>query len=159
MTSFAPVSTPSPADRSVEIFTQPIEMIFRFNAGILSAFQSATLTWMQRRQEAARDTIDSLGKLVHCRNIGEVITIQREWFKRSMHRFDDDLSPLASQTPDMLDVAASGGVKAVEAVEIPVCEIKDDARAAEHTRPVRSTEKKVPNHRAKAGSSLHRRRR
>lgn len=64
MTNFHSIttSTPAPGNRGAEIFTQPIEIIFRLNAGIINAFQSATVSWMQRGQEAARDTIESCEK-------------------------------------------------------------------------------------------------
>jgi len=134
VTNFPPGSTRSPGNRGAEIFTQPIEIILRFNAGIVNAFQSATVSWMQRRQEAARDTIDSFEKLVCCRDIGEAMTIQREWVKRSMHRLDKDLSPLADQAPDM--VHENAVVDMLEAAQLPSREAGNHARAAK-TCPLR----------------------
>jgi hypothetical protein len=164
MTEAAPASMRS-SNQGAEIFVQPIEIILRFNAGIVNAFQSATVGWMQRRQEAARDTIESFGKLVHCRDIGEALTIQREWVQRSMHRLDEDLSPLAVQTPDLLHEAASAGTTAPEAAPLTTREVESHARAAEQTRQKpqstekgRATEKEQPNHRTKKAKSSHRRR-
>jgi hypothetical protein len=164
VTNYASVSTSSPGNRSAEIFTQPIEIILRINAGIINAFQSATVGWMQRRQEAARDTIESFEKLVHCRDIGEAMTIQREWVKRSMHRLDEDFSPLAGQTPDMLQAVASAGETAVvnmsEAAQPLVREVENHVRAAQpNHQKVRSTEKEAPNQRTKSAKPAHGRRR
>jgi hypothetical protein len=169
MTDAAPASTRS-GNPGAEIFVQPIETILRFNAGMISAFQSATMGWMQRRQEAARDTIESFGKLVHCRDIGEAMTIQREWVQRSMHRLDEDLSPLAMQTPNLLHEAASAGAATLatvpEVVPLTALVVESHEHAGEQTRPKapstekkRATEKEPPNHRTKKAKSSHGRRR
>lgn len=71
MTNFDSVSPPSSASRGMELFTQPIEIFLWLNAGVINVFQSATVSWMQRRQEAARDAIASFEKLVHSRDFGE----------------------------------------------------------------------------------------
>ena len=137
MTNVASVSTSSPGDRGAEIFTRPIEIILRFNVGIINAFQSATASWVRRRQEAAKDTIESFEKLAHCRDIREAMTIQREWVKRSMQRLDEDFSPFVSQTSDMLHRAASAGENTVanmsEAAHLPAHEVENHVRAVEHT--------------------------
>ena len=96
VTNFASVSMPSSDTAIVEIFTQPIEIILRFNADVINAFQSAPVSWVQRRQEAQKDTIAAFEKLSHCGDIGEAMTIQREWVKRSMRRLDEDFSSLTS---------------------------------------------------------------
>jgi hypothetical protein len=169
VTDFAPASTRS-GNPGAEIFVQPIEIMLRFNAGIINAFQSATLGWVQRRQEAARDAIESFGKLAHCRDIGEAVAIQRAWVQRSMHRLDEDFSPLAIQTPDMLQEAASAGATALATMSegAPLTsreaesprEVESHARAAEQTRPkAQSTEKERPNHRTKKAKSSPGRRR
>ena len=95
MTNFASLSTRG--NSGVEICTQPIETILRLNAGVISAFQSATVSWIQRRQEAAKEGIESFGKLVCCRDIGEAMAIQREWVERSLHRLDEDFSAFAKR--------------------------------------------------------------
>jgi hypothetical protein len=122
-----------------EIFVQPIETILRFNAGILTAFQSATVGWMQRRQEAARDTMVSFGKLAQCRDISEAMTIQREWVKRTMHRLDEDFSPLAMQAPDLLHAtmpeAAPVAARVVESQARAVVEALPKAPSPAQDRP------------------------
>jgi hypothetical protein len=167
VTNFASVSTHLPDNRGAEFFTRPIEMILEFNVGIINAFQSATASWMRRRQEAARDTIESFEKLVHCRDIGEAMTVQREWIERSMHRLDEDLNPLASHTDTLREAAsaeaASAEVNAVavlsEAAQLPTREVEEDALTAEPThQKVQSTEK-GPKHRTKPAKSAYRRQR
>lgn len=138
--------------------TQPIEIILRFNAGIINAFQSATVSWMRRRHEAARDTAESFEKLAHCHDIGEAVTIQREWVRRSLNRLDQDFSPLATQTSDMLHEASSAGENLVasmpEVAQSPRRKVEDHVGAVKHTRPkVRSTKIEGPNHRTKPDKS------
>jgi hypothetical protein len=169
MTDAPPAPTRS-GNSGAEIFVQPIEMILRFNAGIANAFQSATVGWMQRRQEAARDIIESFGKLVRCRDIGEAMTIQREWVQRSMHRLDEDLSPLAIQTPDLLHEAASAGATALaaapETAPSTASAVESHEHAAEQTQQKaqspekeQAPEKERPNHRTKRAKSSPGRRR
>lgn len=165
MTAVAPAS-PRSGNPGAEIFVQPIEMVLRFNADIINAFQSATMGWMQRRQEAARDTIESFGKLVHCRDMGEAMTIQRGWVQRSMHRFDEDFSPLAIQAPALLRAAASAEATALATLPETAPLAASEVESGEQTRPKaqstgtdRAEKKERPNHRTKKAKSSHGRRR
>ena len=168
MTNFDSVSPPSSASRGMELFTQPIEIFLWLNAGVINVFQSATVSWMQRRQEAARDAIASFEKLVHSRDFGEAMTIQREWIKRSTRRLDEDFSSLKSRTPDIHHEAETAGASAIaneseaaqlEAARVPVREGEERTQIAESTGRARSTQKKASNHRPKPVSSPHKRRR
>lgn len=172
MINFASMSAHLPDNRGAELFTRPIEMILEFNVGLINTFQSATASWMRRRQEAARDIIESFEKLIHCRDIGEAMTVQREWVERSIHRLDEDLNPLANHTETLREAAsaegasaeaASAGVSAVailsEAAQLPAHEGEENAPTVEHIhQKVQSTEK-GPKHRAKPGKSAYRRQR
>ena len=160
MTNFSSLSTPAAANRDADIFP-PIGIIFRLNAGLINALQSATASWVQRRQEAARDAIESFERLARCRDIGEAMTIQREWVERSMRRLDEDLSPLASQMPDMLHAAVSAGTNAAAAIsdaaQPAAGEAEAHPRAADHDR--RPKEKEASSHRPKPAGSGRKRRR
>ena len=164
VTNFASLSTRG--NSGVAIFTQPIETILRLNAGVISAFQSATVSWIQRRQEAAKEGIESFGKLVCCRDIGEAMAIQREWVERSLHRLDEDFSAFANQAPEMLpDAEPEVTVVATTseaAAQLPAPEIENHSHAPDQTdQKNRRTKKKgPPNQRTKsARSSSHGRRR
>ena len=164
VTNFASKSTPSSGTSSAEIFTRPIGIILQFNADVINAFQSATVSWVQRRQEALKDTIAAFEKMGHCQDISEAMTIQREWMKRSMHRLDEDFSSLTSQTSDMLQEAGPAEAHAPanmsEVAHLPAGEIETHVRVVEHTRQRgRSTGDEGPNHLAKPTKSRANRRR
>ena len=95
MTNFPSIFPPSPGNPIAESFTRPIETILRFNVDVISAFQSATVSWVQRRQEAVKDTVAAFEKLIRSRDISEAMAIQRDWVQRSMHRLDEDLNLIA----------------------------------------------------------------
>jgi hypothetical protein len=135
-------------------FGPPIEAAMRFNAGIISAFQSATVSWMQRRQEAAKEGIESFGRLLWCRDIGEVIAIQREWLERSLHRLDEDFHIFSSQAPDILARIEGVGVRRPipdAAAQSAASQNENQSHAEQHSEQNNSrTEKKAPTGRAKS---------
>jgi len=162
VTNFPSILPPSPDNSIAESFTRPIETILRFNVDVISSFQSATVGWVRRRQEAVMDSVASFEKLIRSQDIGEVMTIQREWAQRSMRRLDEDLSPVAIQTSETLKEGASAAERAVatmpEAGQVPAGIVENDVSAMQPVhKKVRSTMKESPTRQAKSRTRKRRR--
>jgi len=89
------------------MFVWPLETMLRFNASMANAIQEVTVNWAQHRQEAANDAIESFERLVHCRDLGEMVSIQQEWVENSIRRIDKDFGALAHQGANISHQAAS----------------------------------------------------
>ena len=162
MTNFPSILPPSPDNSIAESFTRPIETILRFNVDVISSFQSATVGWVRRRQEAVTDSVASFEKLLRSQDISEAMTIQREWAQRSMRRLDEDLTPVAIQTSEMLKEEVSGGERAVatmsEAAQVPAGVVENDVSAMQPPhKKARSTKKESHPKQAKSRSRKRRR--
>ena len=107
MKDFARESLLSGDQPPARMFVWPLEMMLRFNASMANAIQESTVSWAQRRQEAAEDAIETFERLVHCRDIGEAVSIQQEWVENSIRRLDEDFGALAHQGANLSHRAAS----------------------------------------------------
>ncbi|HEY3917663.1 MAG TPA: hypothetical protein VGL83_07705 [Stellaceae bacterium] len=87
--------------------------MLRFQANVANAFQESTLGWVQRRQEAAEDAIETFDRLMRSRDIGEAVAIQQEWLEGLIRRLDEDFSGLASESANMSRKAAATARDAV----------------------------------------------
>jgi methyl-accepting chemotaxis protein len=99
---------------TARLFVWPVEMMLRFQANMANTIQQSTMGWVQRRQEAARETAEAFARLIHCRDLGNAITIQQEWLEGNIRRFEDDLSALANQTAEISHKTASTARDAVD---------------------------------------------
>jgi hypothetical protein len=89
------------------MFFWPLEMMMRFQANVASTFQETAAAWAQRRQEAAENAVKTLDRLVHSRDIVEVLTVQQQWFESSIRRFEEDLSAIATKSTNISQRAAA----------------------------------------------------
>ena len=95
------------------MFVWPWEMMLRFNASMANAIQESTVNWAQRRQEAAEEAVETFERLVHCRDLGEAVSIQQEWVENNIRRLDEDFGALAQQGANLSHRAASSAREAV----------------------------------------------
>ncbi|HXR86262.1 MAG TPA: phasin family protein [Stellaceae bacterium] len=98
---------------TARLFAWPLEMMLRFNANVANAIQENTVSWAQRRQQAAEDAVETFERLVHCRDIGEAVSIQQEWVENNIRRLDEDFGALAHQGATLSRRAASTARDAV----------------------------------------------
>lgn len=123
--------TPSSFDLPpAHLFFWPLEMMLRFQANVVNTLHETTAAWAQRRQEAAENAIETFDRLVHSGGIGEVITIQQQWFEGSIRRFDEDLNAIAIQSANMspANMSYKAAADASEAVSRSVDAVREDAR-------------------------------
>lgn len=113
MKDFARESLLSFDQPSARMFAWPLEMMLRFNASVANAIQESTVNWAQRRQEAAEDAVETFERLVHCRDLGEAVSIQQEWVENNIRRLDEDFGALAHQGANLSHRAASSARDAV----------------------------------------------
>jgi len=95
------------------MFVWPFEMMLRFQANVANAIQETTVSWAQRRREAAQDVVETFERLVHCRDIGEAVSIQQEWLENNLRRLDEDFDALAHQGANLSHRAAASAREAV----------------------------------------------
>ena len=129
MKDFARGSLLSADQPPARMFVWPLEMMLRFNANVANALQETAMSWAQRRQEAADDAIETFERLVHCRDIGEAVSIQQEWVENNIRRLDEDFGALAHQGANLSRRAA---VTAREAVGKSSDAARAGARHGEH---------------------------
>ena len=113
MKEFARESLLSFDQPPARMFAWPLEMMLRFNASVANAIQESTVNWAQRRQEAAEDAVETFERLVHCRDLGEAVSIQQEWVENNIRRLDEDFGALAHQGANLSHRAASSARDAV----------------------------------------------
>jgi len=113
MKEFARESLLSFDQPPARMFAWPLEMMLRFNASMANAIQESTVNWAQRRQEAAEDAVETFERLVHCRDLGEAVSIQQEWVENNIRRLDEDFGALAHQGANLSHRAASSARDAV----------------------------------------------
>ena len=106
----SPLSFDQPPAR---MFAWPLEMMLRFNASVANAIQESAVNWAQRRQEAAEEAVETFERLVHCRDLGEAVSIQQEWLENNIRRLDEDFGALANQGANLSHRAASSARDAV----------------------------------------------
>jgi hypothetical protein len=97
MRDFAKESLLSFDQPPTRMFMWPWEMMLRFNASMANAIQESTVTWAQRRQEAAEKAVETFERLVHCHDLGEAVSIQQEWVENNIRRLDEDFGAIAQQ--------------------------------------------------------------
>jgi hypothetical protein len=113
MKNFARESLLSSDQPSARMFVWPLEMMLRFNASIANAIQESTVSWAQRRQEAADNAVETFERLVHCQDLGEAVSIQQEWVENNIRRLDQDFGALTDQGANLSHRAASTARDAV----------------------------------------------
>ena len=113
MKEFARESLLSFDQPPARMFAWPLEMMLRFNASMANAIQESTVNWAQRRQEAAEEAVETFERLVHCRDLGEAVSIQQEWVENNIRRLDEDFGALAHQGANLSHRAASTARDAV----------------------------------------------
>jgi hypothetical protein len=113
MKDFARVSLLSPDQAPTRMFVWPWEMILRFNASMANAIQESTVTWAQRRQEAAEEAVETFERLVHSRDLGEAVSIHQEWVENNIRRLDEGIGAVAQQGASLSHRAASSARDAV----------------------------------------------
>ena len=155
MKDFARESLLSFDQPPARMFVWPLEMMLRFNATMASAIQESTLGWAQRRQQAAEDAVETFDRLVHCRDLGEAISIQQEWVENNMRRLDEDFGALAHQGANLSHRAASS---ARDVVDKSSHAAREGARQAEETAEAmgREGEEAEQNARQESEESHHR---
>ena len=94
------------------LFVWPFEMMLRLQANMVSAIRESTESWAERRQEAADDAVRSFERLIHCKDIGEAVTIQQEWLEGTIQRVSEDFSAFANQNAAISRDAASSAREA-----------------------------------------------
>jgi len=113
MKDFARESLLSFDQPPARMFAWPLEMMLRFNASVANALQESTVNWAHRRQEAAEDAVETFDRLVHCRDLGEAVSIQQEWVENNIRRLDEDFGAIAHQGANLSRRAASTARDAV----------------------------------------------
>jgi len=155
MKDFARESLLSFDQPPARMFVWPLEMMLRFNATMANAIQESTLGWAQRRQQAPEDAVETFDRLVHCRDLGEAISIQQEWVENNMRRLDEDFGALAHQGANLSHRAASS---ARDVVDKSSHAAREGARQAEETAEAmgREGEEAEQNARQESEESHHR---
>jgi len=99
---------------SVErLFALPVEMLLQFQTNVASAIQASSVRWLQRRQEAVDDALNTFDRLIRSRDIGEAIAIQQQWFNNNIRRLGGAYEALAGQTAAVAREAVSSAQESV----------------------------------------------
>lgn len=150
MKQIAQESPLSPDQPPVRMFVWPVEMMLHFHANLANTVQESALSWMQRRQEAADDAVKAFDRFVHCRDIGEAVTIQQEWLENSIRRLNEDFGAFANQSANLSRDAASMSKEAFgRSADAARAGIRNGEHAAESMR-AEGTEAQEPSKHSKA---------
>jgi len=148
---------------SVErLFALPVEIMLQFQTNVASAIQASSVRWLQRRQEAMDDALNTFDRLIRSRDIGEALAIQQQWFNNNIRRLGGAYEALAGQTAAVSREAVSSAQESVttsRGIEHAETKTKNTAAHAMHRetrrerahRPnVRRPKKKKPRKRGAA---------
>jgi hypothetical protein len=146
---------------SVErLFALPVEIMLQFQTNVASAIQASSVGWLQRRQQAMEDALNTFDRLIRSRDIGEALAIQQQWFNNNIRRLGGAYEALAGRTATASREAVSSARESVNASHADAKDTAKDTaahvmqletrRERAHRPNVRRPKKKKPRKRGAA---------
>ena len=90
-----------------QIWTRPLEACLRWQADMLKAAEPVAAGWFERQLETTHITLDAVERLSRCSDLGEAMTIQREWMDAAVKRLTTELAKFSEQATSLSREAVS----------------------------------------------------
>jgi hypothetical protein len=85
----------------------PTEAWLQWQADALKAVEPVMKGWLERRREATTATLETMGRLAHCGDLGAAALIQGEWFDGALKRLNADIQTLTEHAMTLSQEAVS----------------------------------------------------
>ena len=124
--------------------TWPLDHLFQFHAELLRSVEPSISGWLNRRREGMTATLLACEKLVGCRDLNEVLSIQSELVDGAMKRLDLDVQALTEQALRLSYCAVGATQQAAQtATEMATRGAEWVARSAEPVAEAQASEDAV----------------